>query len=127
MELRGLPAEAVAGVISADGTLQVNSLFREFLHQTIAVAAPSDPDLQQAAAESGEGRLVYIDARVPEEVQPVPTEDILGWFAVRGGQIVAGSYLPNPQHQIDGVYGFTAAAGAMRQAMVQRLRDRDNG
>ena len=52
---------------------------------------------------------------------PLPDEDILGWFQVRAGQIVDGSYRPNPRHKIQGAYGITAALGGMRQAMVNEL------
>ena len=104
--------------------MQVNAVFREFLHEVIAAEAPRDPDLQRAAAASGEGRLVYIDSRVPETVDPVPDEDIIGWFRVRDGRIADGSYLPNPHHKIEGQYGFTAVLGGMRQALVSALLER---
>jgi len=119
--LDGIPPQAVVGLLAADESLQVNSLFREFLHETIALTAPLDPDVQAAAQAHGGGRLVYVDSRVPEELNPIPDEDILGWFQVRAGQIVEGSYLPNPHHKIEGIHGITAALGGMRQAMVDSL------
>ncbi len=125
--LGGLPPQAVVGILQDDDSLQVNAVFREFLHEVIATAAPLDPDLQQAAAVSGEGRLVYIDSRVPETVDPVPDEDIIGWFRVRDGRIVDGSYLPNPHHKIEGHYGFTAVLGGIRQALVAALFARNAG
>ena len=82
-------------------------------------------DLQRAAAASGEGRLVYIDSRVPETVDPVAGEDIIGWFRVRDGRIVDGSYLPNPNHKIEGQYGFTAVLGGIRQALLSALLARN--
>lgn len=119
--LNGIPPQAVVGLLAPDESLQVNTVFREFLHETIAVAAPLDPDVRAAAEAHGGGRLVYIDSRVPEELYPVPAEDILGWFQVRAGRIVEGSYLPNPQHKIEGAHGITAALGGMRRAMVDNL------
>src|SRR5437868_200649 len=97
--LEGIPPQAVVGLLAADDSLQVNTLFREFLHETIAVAAPLDPDMKAAAQTHGDGRLVYIDSRVPEALDPVPVENILGWFQVRSGQIIEGSYRPNPEHK----------------------------
>jgi len=119
--LGGLSPQAIVGVYDADDSLVVNSTFREFLHETIAIAAPHDPDMQRAANAKGNGRLVYIDSRLPEALNPVPVEDILGWFQVRAGQIVEGSYVPNPGHRVVGAHGITAALGGMRQAMVNEL------
>lgn len=126
-QLGGLPPQGVVGILLDDDSLQVNTVFREHLHEVIAVTAPQDPDLQRAAAESGEGRLVYVDSRVPETVDPVPDEDIIGWFRVRDGRILDGSYLPNPHHKIQGAYGFTAVVGGIRHALVSDLLARNAG
>lgn len=119
--LRGLPPEGIVGVFQESETLQVNATFREFLHAVIGEYAPRDPALRGLAAAQGDGRVVYVDSRVPETVQPVPGEDVLGWFLVRNGEIDAGSYRPNPGHRIEGVHGISAAIGAMRPAMVAEL------
>ena len=126
-QMGGLPPQGVVGILLDDDSLQVNTVFREYLHEVIASAAPQDPDLQRAAAECGEGRLVYVDARIPETVDPVPDEDIIGWFRVRDGRIVDGSYLPNPHHRIQGAYGFTAVVGGIRQSLVSGLLARHSG
>jgi hypothetical protein len=123
--MRGVPPQAVVAVLGPDDSLQVNALFREFLHETIATTAPLDPALQSFATTQEDGRLVYVDARVPEDVHPVPEEDVIGWFQIRGGRIVAGSYLPNPHHKVQNGYGLTAVLGEMRQAMVQTLLARE--
>ncbi|MFN0102475.1 MAG: hypothetical protein ACKV2U_10350 [Bryobacteraceae bacterium] len=125
--LDGIPPQAVVGVLAPAGSLQVNAVFREFLHEIIATAAPLDADLRRAAQAHGEGRLVYIDSRVPEDLQPVPEEDIIGWFQVRAGRIVEGSYLPNPRHSISGAHGFTAVLGGLRQAVVDALMVKESG
>jgi len=123
--LAGIPPQAVIGVLAADGTLQVNATFREFLHEVIASAAPGDPALIDAARSHGDGRLVYIDDRLPPATDPVPDEDILGWFQVRDGAIVTNSYQPNPAHRIEGTHGFTAAIAALRPALVAELLARE--
>lgn len=43
--------------------LQVNALFREFLHGTIALAAPLDPDRQSAAQTHRAGQFVDAPTR----------------------------------------------------------------
>lgn len=122
--MAGIPPEAVIGLVGEDERLQVNSLFREFLHGVIGRAAPLDPEMQAVAQGQGEGRLVYVDDRLPEAVTPVPDEDILGWFQIRAGAIVPGSYLPNPHHRIEGAHGLSAAIRAMRTPMVMELLNR---
>jgi hypothetical protein len=122
--LAGIPPEAVIGVVDDDDQLRVNSLFREFLHTVIGRFAALDPDMQAVAQSHGDGRLVYVDSRLPESVDPVPDEDVIGWFQVRSGAIVPGSYLPNPHHRIENAYGLSAAIGAMRQPMVAELSRR---
>jgi len=72
----GVPPQAVVGILGPDDSLQVNPLFREFLHETIARHAPLEKDMQQTAAAHRDGRLV------------------------RQGRIIAGSYLPNPDRRI---------------------------
>jgi len=126
-KLQGIPPQAVIGVLDGNGSLQVNALFREFLHETIGLVAPLDLDMQSAAKAHRDGRLVYVDSRVPQDLHPVPNEDILGWFQVRAGRIIKGSYLPNPGHAIEGANGVTAALGGMRLAMVNALVSRQPG
>ncbi|HEU0122599.1 MAG TPA: hypothetical protein VFQ91_18850 [Bryobacteraceae bacterium] len=123
--LRGLPPEGVIGVLHERQTLQVNAVFREFLHAAIAQCAPRDPAMRELAAVQGDGRMVYVDSRVPESIQPVPEEDVLGWFLVRAGHIVEGSYLPNPGHRMQGTHGLSAAIAAMRPAMAAELLRRE--
>ncbi|MBL8237120.1 MAG: hypothetical protein JNM66_06865 [Bryobacterales bacterium] len=123
-QLEGLPGEAIIGAFAEDGSLRINATFREFLHETIGRAAPLDPAMRTAAAEQGNGRIVYIDDRLPEGTAPVPEEDVLGWFLVRDGGIVAGSYVANPEHKIEGENGMTAALRAMRGAMAAALLTR---
>jgi hypothetical protein len=119
--LSGLPPQAIIGQIDDDGRLHVNAVFREFLHEIIAAAAPLDPAMQQAAAARGSGRLVYIDDRAPAGLHPVPDEDILGWFRIEDGRILPGSYLPNPNHAISGRHGLTAAVNALRVPLLRAL------
>lgn len=121
-ERNGIPPRAVVGVESPDGQTAINTLFREFLHAAIAENAPTLPELLAAAEQAGDGRLVFLDDRAPEVGDPAP-EDILGWFAVRQGRIVPGSYLPNPHHAIEGRHGWTSAIEALRPCLLAALQD----
>lgn len=120
-QLDGLPPQAVIGLVDEAGQLQVNSVFREFLHEIISRFAPLDPDMRDAARQTGDGRMVYVDSRVPESLTPVPEEDIIGWFQVRDGHIVEASYLANPNHRLNGTFGLSMAVSAMRTPMVRTL------
>lgn len=119
--LGGVPPEAVVGILDGNGGLQVNGVFREFLHEAVAAVAPLDPEMQAAARVHPGGRFVYVDSRCPSEVVDVPLEDVIGWFSVRGGEVVPGSYQPNPEHKILNDSGYSEVIEVMRRAMVDEL------
>ena len=80
---------------------RVNHAFVEFMHDVIRTAGPTDPSLQEAAAEQGNGWVYIIDLRTPEGPQGrVPLEDIIGGFEVRDGRLLADSYRPNEEHLV---------------------------
>lgn len=116
--LGGLPPEAVVALIGEDGVNRINGVFREFLHEAIERFAPQE--MQQVARETGSGRVVYVDGRAPEG-EDVASEDILGWFQVAGGAIIAGTYKPNPDHQLLTERGWSHAIGKFRAELVREL------
>ena len=120
-QLHGIPPQAVIGLLAGDDSMEVNTIFREFLQGIIAVAAPLDELMQSAAQTFGRGRLTYVDSRSPKHLYPIPNEDIIGWFPIRKGQIAAESYRPNPGYSIDGVYGLSEAIDRFRDDMVNEL------
>src|SRR5215469_894046 len=66
----GLPTVAIQGTFtdskcSVEG-FRVNPAFVDFMHEVIRTAGPSDPNLQAAAAEQGNGWVYIIDLRTPE-------------------------------------------------------------
>ena len=69
-QLQGIPPQAVVGVLNPDDSLQVNALFREFLHATIALAAPFDPDRQIAAQTRLDGQFVDAPIRATKSTAP---------------------------------------------------------
>jgi hypothetical protein len=120
--LGGLPPQSVVALIGEDGVSRINGVFREFLHEAIEHFAPKE--MQEAARDAGNGRVVYVDDRAPEG-EEVAREDIIGWFQVAGGAIVAGSYKANPDHQLLTGRGWSHAIGKFRDEMVRELLRRN--
>lgn len=116
--LGGLPPQAVVALIGEDGVNRINGVFREFLHEAIEHFAPQE--MVEMARESGNGRVVYVDDRAPEG-EDVASEEIIGWFQVAGGAIIAGSYKANPAHQLLTERGWSHAIGKFRAEMVREL------
>lgn len=116
--LGGLPPEAVVALVGEDGVTRTNGVFREFLHEAIEHFAPAE--MIDIAREAGSGRVVYVDDRAPEG-EDVAREDIIGWFQVAGGAVVAGSYKANPDHQLLTEKGWSHAIGKFRAEMVREL------
>jgi hypothetical protein len=125
--LGGLPAEAVAGTHSGEDTslddFRPNQIFIDFMHHVIRSAGPGVPDISAAARKQGEGWLHVIDLRTPDGPQgQVPTEDIIGGFEVRSGEIVMDSYWPNESHQVLAPNGLVTLPASLRRAFVEALR-----
>lgn len=116
-----LDPKAIVALVVESGEIKINATFREFLHEAIAVLAPLE--LASAAREAGNGRVVYIDDRAPEDAAP-ELEDIIGWFKVREGVVLAGAYQPNPEHKLHSTRGWSAAISRFREAMVRELATR---
>jgi hypothetical protein len=63
----GLPGVAVQGVFTdaecSVAGFRVNRAFVEFMHDVIRTTGPTDPSLQEAAAEQGNGWVYIMDLR----------------------------------------------------------------
>ena len=51
----------------------------------------------------------------------VPPEDIVGYFQVQDGQLVLGSYTPNPRHLVFSDSGLVRLPGALHEALLEAL------
>ena len=100
---RGLVGEAIMGVLLqpldrqeriTPDVFAPNRVFVDFMHDVVARRGPEQPGLVAEAQRQSDGWLYVIDQRTPTPGGAVPPEDIVGWFEVRGGQVVAGSYKP---------------------------------
>jgi hypothetical protein len=125
----GLPGVAIQGVFtdaecSVEG-FRVNRAFVEFMHDVIRTTGPTDPSLQEAAAEQGNGWVYIIDLRTPEGPQGcVPVEDIIGGFEVRDGRLLANSYQPNEKHRVLSSDGPVRLPPSLHAALVRAALER---
>jgi hypothetical protein len=126
----GLPREAIveqiAGPMSRGAELTpenfaANPAFRDFLHNFIATNAPLDPDMQTAVREQGEGFIYVIDQRTPTPEDEVPPGDIVGRFAINGGQLKPDSYEPSPAHRLLSDRGFFRLGAQLEQRLLEEL------
>lgn len=124
-----LPSEAIAGHVSllangrADrGMFRPNPAFVAFMHDLIRREAPGDPSLADEARRLGSGWVYVIDGRTPTPAGPVPIEDILGGFPVRGGVMDANSYVANPNHQLLTDRGVVRLPTTLHQRWIEALR-----
>ena len=132
----GLAPEAIVGVLSrplASGEsitpelFARNRVFVDFLHEVIARYAPGQPGLQAEARRLGDGWVYVIDKRTPTPGGPVPPEDILGAFEVRGGEVVPESYRPSPRHRIFSTNGFVRLEEGLHQCLLREMASRKPG
>jgi hypothetical protein len=126
----GLAPEAVVGICArllgeeepiSPALFAQNRGFVNLLHWVIAEHGPSLPGVQSAAARQGEGWVYVIDARTPDPSGDVPTQDVLGAFAVREGVIVAESYQRNPNHILLSERGFFRLDPELHRRLLHEL------
>jgi hypothetical protein len=127
---RGLAPEAIVGVLSEqwDPTSAItpevfarNSVFVDFMHAVISRHGPNQPGFQAEARRLGDGWVYVIDQRTPTPQGPVPPEDILGAFEVRGGTVVPDSYRRSPQHRILSERGFVRLGDELQECLLREL------
>ena len=126
----GLIAESIVGMLSIPSgseppavtpeSFARNSEFVKFMHETIARAGPQYEGLKAAAKGQGNGWVYIVDLRLPGSEKPEP-EDIIGAFQAKDGEIVPGSYSPNPGHRILSSRGFFRLDAGLHQILVQEL------
>lgn len=130
VERYGLPAEAVLGEVDphrpnmtpADFT--PNAAFLELLSDVIRQHAPQLDSLQKQAARVRNGAVYVIDWRSVQRGEQPPYEDMIGWFGVRQGQIIAASYNPNPNYQLLSAQGPLSLEAPLEAALLQAIRSR---
>jgi hypothetical protein len=125
-QIGSLRGEAIIGFINGPLVsiehLHSNRVFKDFTQKVIADEAPKDSELQAAASAKREGRLYIIDNRVAElEREVTSSEDILGVFEIKDGQIVPNSYQPNENYLIFGNNGLMQLPASLHEALINAL------
>lgn len=127
---RGLPAEAIIGVLLrplgpgeaiTQAVFARNRVFVDFLHGVIARRGPALPGLIAEAQRQGEGWVYIIDQRTRNPQGHIPPEDIVGVFAVQGGRVVADSYQRCPRHLILSADGFFRLEAGLQACLLEEL------
>jgi hypothetical protein len=125
-QVESLKSEAILGFIIGE-TLSPdyfshNPVFKDFMQKCISIEAPKDAGIQAAASAQQEGCLNIIDNRVADnKLEEISPEDIIGTLEVKDGQIVAGSYQPNPDYLVFGNNGLMQLPGSLHEALIDAL------
>ena len=127
---RGLVPEAIVGKllrplargeqITPDNFAR-NRPFVDFLHRFLADEAPRTAACRAEAARMGNGFVYIIDQRTATPAGDVPPEDIVGVLQAANGEVVAGSYKPNPNHRILSERGFFRLGAHLEALLVESL------
>lgn len=126
----GTPGQAILGQLSRPlkpgdsiepEIFVSNRMFVDFMHQVIREHAPKIDGLKQEAQRQRTGWVYIIDQRTETPAGDVPPEDIVGAFMVSFGQVVPGSYHPNPNHQILTHRGFLQIGPELETVLLEEL------
>jgi hypothetical protein len=130
---RGLPPEAIIGVLLrplepgeaiTPAVFARNRVFVDFMHEVVARRGPHLLGLQAEARRQRDGWVYIIDQRTRTPQGPIPPEDIVGVFAVKGGEIVPGSYQRSPRHLILSADGFFRLGAELQACLLDELVSR---
>lgn len=126
----GLPAQAIIGSLKRAPTANQsvapeifvgNSVFVDFMHDTIARRGPSLPGMIVEAKRQRTGWIYIIDQRTPTPDDGVPPEDIVGVFAAKDGIVELDSYRRNPNHQLLTNHGFFQLGAELHPCLLEEL------
>lgn len=124
----GLLTEGVLGDVdplrpnmTVDG-FTPNEGFMQLLSQLIQTHAPQLPALQKQAEFVKNGAVYVIDYRSLNEGEKPPFEDVIGWFGVQNGKIIAESYNPSPHYNILSNAGVIQLEPTLEQLLLEYVR-----
>lgn len=128
----GLCTEAILGVVvaGADGdrltpdTFRPNPAFVEHLGRLIAEHIVNVEGIRLEAQRQRSGYVYVLDGRTPTPDGEVPPADVIGAVSIDAGEVVAGSYLHNPNHQLLTGNGFFVLPPELEAVLQDDLRAR---
>jgi hypothetical protein len=105
-----------------------NITFVRFMQNVIAEKGPETEYLVRYAEQIGDGPLHVLDFRAPQpeadEEWVVSSEDVFGEFEVKDGEIVEGSYKPNPDHRLLSASGvFFEMEDELAECLIDALNE----
>ena len=133
---KGIPSKAIVGTLRRPvppgrsiepGNFVRNPVFHRFLHEVISKHAPQQAGFQQQARQMGSGYIYVLDGRTGDASGDVPPHDIFGALQVASGNVVGGSYQPNPNHQLLTGDGFFQLPPGLHAALLQELERLNRG
>jgi hypothetical protein len=140
---RGIPVEALIGVVLqsrenpddsiAPDNFRANMAFMNLLQGLMAENGEWMDDMRINASALGTGVLYVIDERSPKPVEGqewiVRSDDLIGEFDVKDGEIVPGSYRRNPDFALvneEGLFQLTDGIAKTVMVAIENLPDPDD-
>lgn len=122
-KIGGLKGDAIIGFFSDDlcdeSDFTVNETFVSFMHRIVAARASEDVLLQEIAIRQQEGWIDIVDKRASGAIS---SEDVIGSFEVKAGNIVANSYRINECYSIFGEKGLFQLTPFLYTVLLKELR-----
>ena len=129
VQQHGLPSAAVFGEVdprqpnmTVEG-FTPNEDFLGLLHNVIAKHAPALESVQKQVTNVKNGAVYVVDRRTVNRGGTPPFEDILGWFAVRDGELQPDSFNPSPNYQLLSNSGPLELESELEEKLIDAVYD----
>lgn len=96
-----------------------NPKFVELIHSVVARHGFEQEEGRAEARRIGQGSVAVVDQRTATPQGDVPTEDIIGAFDVRDGELVPDGYRPNPNYRLFTSRGFFQIGAALPRLLEE--------
>ncbi|CAN5394290.1 hypothetical protein BH10PLA1_BH10PLA1_08120 [soil metagenome] len=128
---KGMISECILGVLHralaagesiTPDIFTVNPVFVKFLHEIIARYGAEDEGCQNEAKRLGTGWVYVLDGRTKTPRGTVPSQDILGAFEAKDGQLLPDRYRFSPNHKILTEDGFFRLSPKLYRLLLKELQ-----
>ena len=125
-----IPSQSIIGALTrplkpdesiTPGIFAVNKVFVDFMHHVIALHGGNSPTIIAEAKRHKSGYVYIADQRYAHTNVVVPPTELIGAFEVKGGRIIPGSYLANPQHAILSSLGFMQLEDTLMDSLMEAI------